>query len=300
MPLNSKNCDAFLAVAETQSFDAAAKVLNITASAVTLRVQNLERDLGQVLVLRERPCKVTNAGQTLLNYLQHQRLLQQQLIQQLNGQNKAEFSSIHIAVNADSLATWLFPCLNTTLLAEKITLNLQVAVQSETHKLLEQGQVNACISSESEAMPGCKAYFIGKMHYRMVATPAFVHSWFKQGIHRESLRKAPAVIYNDQDHLHSHLLLAQFGLNQQCFPFHYIPSSTAFADAIFSGLGYGLVPDYQIADRIQNGTLIDILPECNCDVPLYWHHWKQQSPALKQLTKVILEQAEQCMNSPIQ
>ncbi|MEK5782808.1 LysR family transcriptional regulator, partial [Acinetobacter baumannii] len=64
MPLNSKNCDAFLAVAETQSFDAAAKVLNITASAVTLRVQNLERDLGQVLVLRERPCKVTNAGQS--------------------------------------------------------------------------------------------------------------------------------------------------------------------------------------------------------------------------------------------
>jgi len=256
--------------------------------------------LGQVLVLRERPCKVTNAGQTLLNYLQHQRLLQQQLIQQLNGQNKAEFSSIHIAVNADSLATWLFPCLNTTLLAEKITLNLQVAVQSETHKLLEQGQVNACISSESEAMPGCKAHFIGQMHYRMVATPAFVHSWFKQGIHRESLRKAPAVIYNDQDHLHSHLLLAQFGLNQQCFPFHYIPSSTAFADAIFSGLGYGLVPDYQIADRIQNGTLIEILPECSCDVPLYWHHWKQQSPALEHLTKVILEQAEQCMNSPIQ
>ena len=102
-------------------------------------------------------------------------------------------------------------------------MNLQVAVQSETHKLLEQGQVNACISSESEAMPGCKAHFIGQMHYRMVATPAFVHSWFRQGIHREALRKAPAVIYNDQDHLHSHLLLAQFGLNQQCFPFHYIP-----------------------------------------------------------------------------
>ena len=84
------------------------------------------------------------------------------------------------------------------------------------------------------------------------------------------------------------------------FSFSLYPFLDRLCGCHFSGLGYGLVPDYQIADRIQNGTLIEILPQCSCDVPLYWHHWKQQSPALKQLTKVILEQAEQCMNSPIQ
>ncbi|WP_325777148.1 ArgP/LysG family DNA-binding transcriptional regulator [Acinetobacter schindleri] len=78
-----------------------------------------------------------------------------------------------------------------------------------------------------------------------------------------------------------------------------MPSSTAFAEAVFAGLGYDLVPDYQIADRFQQNALLEILPECRTDVKLYWHHWKQQSPALQQLTQTILEQAEQYLNYPI-
>lgn len=43
--LRHKACEAFLAVAETGSFEQAAIRLHITASAVTLRVQSLEKDL---------------------------------------------------------------------------------------------------------------------------------------------------------------------------------------------------------------------------------------------------------------
>ena len=41
--LQSKHSEAFLAVAETGSFEQAAIRLNITASAVTLRLQTLEK-----------------------------------------------------------------------------------------------------------------------------------------------------------------------------------------------------------------------------------------------------------------
>ncbi|MNE71208.1 putative HTH-type transcriptional regulator [compost metagenome] len=51
--LNHKQCDAFLAVAETGSFDLAAEQLCITASAVTLRIQSLEKSLGHLLIVRE-------------------------------------------------------------------------------------------------------------------------------------------------------------------------------------------------------------------------------------------------------
>ncbi len=57
--LSNKSCEAFLAVAESGSFEYAAQQLYITASAVTLRVQSLEKDLGKILLLRERPCRVT-------------------------------------------------------------------------------------------------------------------------------------------------------------------------------------------------------------------------------------------------
>ena len=85
--LQSKHSEAFLAVAETGSFEQAAIRLNITASAVTLRLQTLEKQLGQVLIIRERPCKVTQAGQEVLLFLQHHRLMEQNLIQNLQGQS---------------------------------------------------------------------------------------------------------------------------------------------------------------------------------------------------------------------
>ena len=50
--LDSKQCEAFLAVAEVGSFDAAGEHLCITPSAVSLRVQALEKYLGQILIIR--------------------------------------------------------------------------------------------------------------------------------------------------------------------------------------------------------------------------------------------------------
>ncbi|MRA44412.1 LysR family transcriptional regulator, partial [Acinetobacter pittii] len=69
--LDSKQCEAFLAVAELGSFDAAGEHLYITPSAVSLRVQALEKYLGQILIIRGRPCVLTQAGQTLLQHLRH-------------------------------------------------------------------------------------------------------------------------------------------------------------------------------------------------------------------------------------
>lgn len=58
--LDSKQCEAFLAVAEVGSFDAAGEHLCITPSAVSLRVQALEKYLGQILIIRGRPCAYTS------------------------------------------------------------------------------------------------------------------------------------------------------------------------------------------------------------------------------------------------
>lgn len=53
--LDSKQCEAFLTVIETGSFENAAKKLFITPSAVSLRVQALEKSLGILLLNREDP-----------------------------------------------------------------------------------------------------------------------------------------------------------------------------------------------------------------------------------------------------
>lgn len=294
--LNHKQCDAFLAVIETGSFDAAALRLSITASAVTLRVQSLEKSLGHILIVRERPCYTTDAGNRLLNYLQHSRLREQDFLQHLTGQSE-DFYTVNIATNADSLATWLLPTIQPCLIQHKIMAHFQVDDQTQTHLLMQTGLVNACISAEPRAMMGCVAEPLGQMNYRLVASAEFIDTWFAQGLTRGAISNAPAILYNPKDQLHSNLMLKQFGLTPACYPHHFIPSSSAFAEAIFNGLGFGLVPDYQIGTRLKTGQVVDLSPEFKVEVTLYWHHWKQQARALDQLTQYLIQQASKNMNS---
>ena len=295
--LNSKQCDAFLAVAEMGSFDLAAERLCITASAVTLRIQSLEKTLGHLLIVRERPCRVTQAGQSLLHYLQHTRRLEQNLLQDLTGQStSSSFYRLNIATNDDSLTTWLLSTLQETLIREKIVLHLKVDDQTQTHHLLEAGLVNACISTEAIAMKGCLAEPLGTMTYRMVATPQFVQRWLPNGINRENLKVTPAVIYNDKDQIHTDIILKHYGLTSETYPHHYIPSANAFAEAIYIGLGFGMLPEYQIGSRLETLELIEILPQVRTEIMLYWHHWKRQSIALEKLTTTLLQKAHLKMN----
>jgi LysR family transcriptional regulator (chromosome initiation inhibitor) len=53
-------------VIEVGSFDAAAERLHVTPSAVSQRIKALEQRVGQVLVVREKPCTATAAGVPLL------------------------------------------------------------------------------------------------------------------------------------------------------------------------------------------------------------------------------------------
>lgn len=295
--LNDKQTDAFFAVAQTGSFDLAAASLNITASAVTLRVQNLEKHLGQLLVVRDRPCRVTQAGQSLLNYLQHQQLLEKSLMQDLGGQNiDNDFFQLNIATNADSLASWLLPTLEEALIEHKITLHFHVDDQSQTHHLLEAGLVHACLSTQADAMKGCSAELLGEMRYRLLATPRFIETWFANGCTRENLRLAPAIIFNDKDRLHTDFILQHFGLNKRQYPHYLIPSYSAFYDAIASGLGFGWVPDFQADTALKQGQLIEIIQDSSIALSLYWHHWKQQSPQLEILTVLLKTQAQFNMN----
>ncbi|MBO7941882.1 LysR family transcriptional regulator, partial [Streptomyces sp. S9] len=57
---------AFAAVLEEGSFEGAARRLSVTSSAVSQRIKALEDRLGQVLVVRQAPCRPTRAGERLL------------------------------------------------------------------------------------------------------------------------------------------------------------------------------------------------------------------------------------------
>ena len=135
--LDSKQCDAFMAVAEHGSFDLAGDTLCITPSAVTLRVQALEKQLGQLLLIRARPCTLTPAGQQLFEHLQHTRRLEQNLMHTLAGPQKASFSSRHCHQRRFAF-DMVIACITCGAYSRKILLQLRVDDQSHTYSWLQK------------------------------------------------------------------------------------------------------------------------------------------------------------------
>lgn len=293
MNLDSRQCAALLAVIDSGSFEQAAMLLHLTPSAVSQRVRALEIQLGSPLLVRSRPCRATHAGQRLLQHLRRVQLLEQDLQADFSGE-QAELLSIGIAVNADSLASWLLPAVAEFLLTEKVLLDVSLDDQDHTHALLEAGLALGCISTEAQAMRGCSAERLGIMRYRCLASPAFQQRWFAGGMQRASAQKAPAVVFNRKDKLQSDYLLRHYGILENSYPCHYVPASEPFVHAIALGLGWGMVPElmlHTLPSQIASGALTDLAPDCPMDIDLYWHSWKVQSPRMQKLTQTLAGKA---------
>ena len=182
----------------------------------------------------------------------------------------------------------MLPTLQKDLLQQRILLEVILEDQLHTHALFEKGIVNACISSEAKAMKGCVAQYLGVMQYRMICTMSFKQKWFIHGLNRDALSLAPAVIFNQKDMLHVEVLKKEFGLLKGTYPFHLIPSSESFVHAIKLGLGYGMVPQVQLREMEENIDYINLIPDFSYQVPLYWHHWDDQSKILQHLTASVV------------
>jgi LysR family transcriptional regulator, chromosome initiation inhibitor len=92
-------CCVSASVVEHGSFDAAAERLHVTPSAVSQRIKALEQRVGQVLVVREKPCTATAAGIPLLRLAAQTALLEAEALAEM-GDGDGLPPRIALAVNA--------------------------------------------------------------------------------------------------------------------------------------------------------------------------------------------------------
>ena len=238
----SRKAEALLAVIDSGSFEQAAQRLALTPSAISQRIAAMESELGTPLLIRSRPCRATPAGQKLLQYLRRSQMLEQECRADLQSDGPL---SVALAVNNDTLATWLLPALATFLQEEQILLDISLDDQDHTFRLLSQGLALAGIATDAEPMRGCSAQLLGVMRYRLLATPAFAARWFPHGLQREAARCAPLMVFDRKDDLQAGFLQRELGLLAASVPQHFIPASEPFLQAIRLVLGYGMVPELQ-------------------------------------------------------
>ncbi|WP_157415575.1 LysR family transcriptional regulator ArgP [Agromyces allii] len=283
-------------VIDEGTFDAAARRLRLTPSAVSQRIKALEQQLGRVLVVRSKPARATEAGAAVVRLARQLALLEHDTLAAFGldggGDDRdggpARPVTLPLAVNADSLATWFLPALARVANRHPVVFDLHRDDQDFTAGLLESGTVMGAVTSQADPVAGCLVRPLGTMRYEAVATPAFAARW---GLPEcaESFAVAPIVEFDRRDDLQRQYLAAR-GVDPVSTPRHFVPASADFATAIKLGLGWGLLPGFQSAEELAVGTLVP-LGGPPVDVPLHWQQWNLRSPLLDAVADALAAEA---------
>ncbi|MGZ0150023.1 LysR family transcriptional regulator ArgP [Kribbella sp. WER1] len=289
MQFDSVQLETFVAVLDEGSFDAAARRLSVTPSAVSQRIKALESRLGQVVVMRGKPARATAAGEALLRLARQVALLEVEAIAAVRGTVDAQ--RIPIAVNADSLNNWFLPAMLD--LSRTHDARFLVHQEDEEHsaEYLRNGTVLAAVTADPRPVQGCRVVPLGKMRYLPLATPEYAERWLAGKPLPEALAEAPMVIFNEKDVL-QHRLLRKVTRRKLDPPAHAIPASAPFHEAVRIGLGWGMIEDQLAGPELAAGRMVNVAPGKHIDVPLYWQHWKLESGILDALTAAVRRAAE--------
>ncbi|MFI6264499.1 LysR family transcriptional regulator ArgP [Micromonospora sp. NPDC051006] len=294
--LDSTQLRTLAAVVAEGSFEAAARLLHITPSAVSQRVKALEETVGQVLVRRARPCVATAAGAPLLRLAGQLVLLEREALADARGPltGGGARTRLAVVVNADSLGTWFPAALARVPERLGLCFDIRQDDQDHTAELLRDGAVTAAVTAQREAVQGCRVLRLGAMRYRALAAPPLAAAHFPDGLTAAALAAAPVVVFDRKDRAQHRFVRAVTGRALDP-PVHYVPSVPAFSAAIRLGLGWGLVPEQIADDDLAAGHCVDIAPGRQVDVPLYWQHWRLESEVLTAVTAAVREVAAETL-----
>lgn len=283
---------ALVAIVERGTFDAAARHLFVTPSAVSQRIRALESAAGQVLVRRSTPCVATPAGETLLRLARQTSLLYDEARDTLAGSTPSQVD-LPVVVNADSLATWFRGVLAEVHGWEGVALRLRVEDQAFSADLLRSGEVLGAVTSDPRAVQGCVVERLGTLRYRPAAAPAFAERW-RHG-RGYDWAQMPMVVFNDKDAL-QHDILAERGLSSPP-TVHQVPTSADFHEAVRLGLGWGVIPEPQLDPDLAAGLLTTLSSRAHLDVDLHWQRWRLASPMLDRLTDAVRRAARATLST---
>lgn len=291
MRFDPAQLETLVAISEEGTFEAAARRLHVTPSAVSQRVRALEQAAGQVLVGRTTPSTVTAAGEPLVRLGRQLRLLAAEAAATIGTGDVVELA---VAVNADSLATWLRPVLGAVARTQGVALRLHVEDQAYSHELLRRGEVLAAITGEARAVQGCAVVPLGRLRYTPAAAPWLIDE------HRRGRSVAwdriPMVVYNERDHLQDDVLSAHLASRPPVV--HRVPTTAEFHEAVRAGLGWGMILDPQLAPDQEAGVLARMPGARPVDVPLFWQRWRLDSTALADLTVEVRRAAADGLHPP--
>lgn len=296
MSIDPTQLATFQSVIREGSFDAAARALHVTPSAVSQRIKALEQAVGQVLVQRIKPCAPTEAGQPLVRLAGQMTLLGREAIEAARGGlgglgGELTRTRVPVVVNADSLATWFLPALANMPDDLAVSFELLQDDQDHTAELLRAGTAMAAVTAQHVAVQGCRVERLGAMRYVAVASPELHRAHFEGRSRTAGFSTAPLLMADRKDQL-QHRFIHSVTRRHLDPPVHYVPAAWPFGEAVRLGLGWGMMPEQMARVDLAAGRYVDLTDGTrHLDVPLYWQYWRLESTVLHALTQAVREAA---------
>jgi LysR family transcriptional regulator (chromosome initiation inhibitor) len=239
--------------------------------------------IGRPVLRRVRPVELTPAGEAVVRFACQLELLSADLSDQFEPADGST-PRITLVVNGDSLHTWALAGL--VEVADRVQLTILREDQDHSLDLLRarhsaQGTARGA-SSVPNYLPSAGRHAFDPSH----------------PIRRPLVRRRrqphhtlhPPVVIPTQDDLQDRYLRRHHSTDLQP-PRHYIPATHEFGQAIQLGLGWGMLPELQLA-QLPSGTLTPLTPTAHLDVPLFWQQWRLTSTALDHVASAITNAAQ--------
>lgn len=285
------------AVVRTGSFESAAHSLNVTQSAVSQRIKQLEEKVGSILIQRGRPCVATDDGLLLCQHVEQVSLLQHELGEKLAARGdgtSAAAIGIRIAVNSDSLATWFPEVIE--LAAAELNLRLEVIPDDQefTEERLRSGDALAIVTSNNKPIPGCRSVPLGSMNYMAVASKSFMQEHLNGDINAMSVANAPSIQFDRKDTLPQQWMMLAFGSTSKLSS-HFIPSYEGHLLGCRRGIGWAMMPSVTVLPFVESGELVELVPDARVRTPLHWQSRSQSSNILNRLSDFVSDIADKTL-----
>lgn len=275
MSLPSLYLDAFLAVAQTQGFSAGAERLNVTQSALSQRIKNLEGELGLTLFIRTPVgARLTEQGERLLRYCQTRDSLESELIQELNGIKNSEISgTVRLASYSSVLRSVIIPTLQPLLEKHpQILCNFISKEMKELPGLLQRNEVDFIVMDYKLERSNVETLVLGQENYVLI-----------EGRVKKTGRE-DIFLDNDSEDTATENFFRFQGKKSLRHRRSYFDDCYGIIDAVALGLGKAVMPEHLVAGNSQIKVSRDLKPY-KVDVVLHHH----QQPFYSRLHQSIAE-----------
>lgn len=274
------------------NLERAAKSQSVTKSALSQTLATLDYRMGAVTLDRKR-MRPTRFGVKLCRHLEHVALLERGFFadhRDLFNVSGAESVTLRIGVPDDAIASWLTEVVcrvrppNQALLFDIEVMNGKSAKRAMTENRL-CGAVTTCC----EAQLGFRTNALGNHVMRAVAAPDFVGRHFKRGVDSKRLSRATLIQYAPDDPWATRWLESVQFEGELPAP-HVLPSAYGIANACLAGAGWAMCSSLLVADHLQSGELVDLIPGSGIAESLAWHVSDPVAKAVQPVTDLLLNE----------